>query len=64
MVFKLKLTVAVAPEQNEVPVIAFVTNPLGLAIVKKSSLLSSKVPETVLALTLQKFETGALMVQL
>ena len=37
---------------------------LGLAMVKKSSLLSNKVPETVLALTLQIFETGALMVQL
>jgi hypothetical protein len=64
VVFKLKLTVAFDNEQNEVPEIAFVTIPLGLAIVKKSSLLSNNVPETVLALTLQILEMGALMVQL
>ncbi len=64
MLFRLKSTIELEPELKDEPVKGVVMIPNGLAIEKKSSLLSTTTPFMVVALTLQMEETGGGMVQL
>ena len=61
--FIVKSTFNCSFEQKTLLFKFFVMIPFGLAIMKKLSLLSIKIPETVRILTLQKVETGDEIVQ-